>query len=177
MGVVGAAKTNFDSGTIPDNVCRESTRKIVLTVSTPPSKCRSASTASCALAFTGRAIYSVVIRPAAESCLNSSRPETSCALLGPHFFQNAFRLFLGQVAQQVGRSIRLHFFDDLRRAIGIERLENRLLHLGLDFFQRTGRHFFVQRLEDRFALVRGQIFHDICNIGRMQLGQPVMGNF
>src|SRR5437868_14854428 len=36
-GVVGDASTSFDSGTMPAKVWRESTRKIVLTDSMPPS--------------------------------------------------------------------------------------------------------------------------------------------
>src|SRR5215469_1788554 len=54
-GVAGVASTILARGTVPERVSRESTRKTVLTVSTPPSKWRRVSIASWTVAVTGRA--------------------------------------------------------------------------------------------------------------------------
>ena len=52
-------------------------------------------------------------------------------------------------------------------------LEHRHLHLRIEFLQRLRRYFFVQRFEHRLALRRSQVFHNVGDVRRMQLRQPV----
>ena len=99
------------------------------------------------------------------------------ALLGLHLHQDFFRAIVRQIGQQVGRRVRFHLFDDVGRAIGIQRLHHRLLEFRLQLFQRARRYFLVQRLEHSLALVRSQFLNDVRYIRRMQLGQPVMRDF
>ena len=93
-------------------------------------------------------------------------------LLRLHLFQDFFRRFLRQVAQEVGGGIGVHLFHDVGGLVGIDGAHELDLHLGIDLFQRLGGHFFRQRLEDGFALGRRQLFQNVGNIGRMQLGEP-----
>ena len=59
----------------------------------------------------------------------------------------------GQIGQQIGRGIRIHFLDDVSCPSGIQRFDDRLLNFRFNFFQRLGCGFFVKRLEDRLALI------------------------
>ena len=77
----------------------------------------------------------------------------------------------GIVAEQVGGCVRIHFLDNVGGALGIQRLDDRFLDSGLDFFQRLGGGFLIQGLENCLALIGREIFHDVGNVGRVQLGQ------
>ena len=77
------------------------------------------------------------------------------------------------VAEQVGGGIGIHFLHDVGGAVGVERAENRNLHPGTDLLQGFGGDLVVQHLEDGFALGGRQVFHDVGDVGRMQLGQAV----
>ena len=96
--------------------------------------------------------------------------------LGLHFQQDFRGALFGQIGQQVGGRVGFHFFDDFRRALRVERLEDCLLHFGLDFFQGPGGYVLVQGLEHGLALVGSQVFDDIRDVGRMQFGQALVGN-
>ena len=80
------------------------------------------------------------------------------------------------VAQQVGGGIGIHLLHDVGGAVRIERAENRNLHLGIDLFQGLGGDLVVQCLEDGLAFGGRKIFHNVGNVSRMQLGQPIEGN-
>ena len=94
-----------------------------------------------------------------------------------HFLQDVRGSLLGQVGQQVGGGVRIHLLDNIGGAVGIERLYDRLLHLGIDFFQGFGCNFLVQRFKDGFALVGSKVFDDVSNVSRVQAGQALVGDF
>ena len=98
------------------------------------------------------------------------------AFLRFHLQQDFRGAFFGQIGQQVGGRVRFHLLHDLSGTFGIERLENRLLYLGLDFLQGSGCHFLIQGLKHRLAFVRSQVFDDIGDVGGVQSGQALVGN-
>jgi len=57
------------------------------------------------------------------------------------------------------------------------RLDDGFLNFGVDFFKSFGRHFFVESAEDGFALVGGEVFYDVRNVGGMELGQTCVRDF
>src|SRR5271163_3481340 len=99
------------------------------------------------------------------------------ALFRTHFLQDVGGSLGGQIGQEVGGSVGIHLFDDVSGAVGVERLDNCLLHLGVDFFERFGGNVFVEGLENRFAFVGSKVFYDVGNIGRVQAGQAFVGDF
>ena len=60
--------------------------------------------------------------------------------------------------------------------LGIQRLDDRLLHLGFNLFERLGSSFLVQSLEDGLALVGSQILNDVGDVGGMQFGEAIVRN-
>ncbi len=58
--------------------------------------------------------------------------------------------------------------------LGVERLDQRLLQLGLNFFERLGRNLLIKALEERLPLGRSQIFQDVGEIGRVHLGEAIL---
>ena len=70
-----------------------------------------------------------------------------------HLHQNLLGAFLGQFAEQVGGRVRAHLLNDLGGALGIERLDNRFLHPGRNFFERFGGGRLVERLKDCLPLI------------------------
>ena len=97
-------------------------------------------------------------------------------LLRLHLDQDFFGALFRQVGQEVGGGVRFHLFNNVGRAFGIERLHNRLLHPGLDFFQSFGRHPLIQSLKNSFPLVRRKFFDDVGNVGRVQPGKALVRN-
>ena len=98
------------------------------------------------------------------------------ALLRLHLGQDFLRVIGMHVAEHIGSGIGIHLLHDVGGAVGVERTENRNLHLGVDLFQRLGGDFFVERLEDGFALGRSKVFDDVSNVGRVQFRQAVERN-
>ena len=98
-------------------------------------------------------------------------------LLRSHFLQDVGRSFLGQVGQQVGGGVGIHLLDDVGGAVGIERLHDCLLHLGIDLFQGLGGHVVVQSFEHGFAFVGSKVLYDVGDVGRMQAGETLVGDF
>ena len=65
-----------------------------------------------------------------------------------------------------------HLLDDVGGLLGLQRLEDAGLHLGiLDFGERVGGGLAVDGLEDRFALGRAEFLDDVGEIGRVHLLQ------
>ena len=54
------------------------------------------------------------------------------------------------------------------------RLDERLLHLGLDLFQRLGGDLLVQRDEESLAFGWGQLLEDVGDVGRVHLREAVL---
>src|SRR5450755_280690 len=99
------------------------------------------------------------------------------AFLGLHFQKNFRSAFFGQIGQQVGGRVRFHLLHDVSRPFRIERLEDGLLDLGLNFLQGTGCNIVGEGFKDRFTFVGSQIFDDVGDVGGMELGQAVVGDF
>ena len=119
---------------------------------------------------------SVVMRPAAVCSPNSSSCVTSCRSSGSISWRISSDCFFGELAEQVGGGVGIHFLDDVGGAILVERFDDRHLDVGIDLLERLGGHFLVDRLEDRLALGRRQILDDVGDVGRMQLRQPLVGD-
>ena len=96
--------------------------------------------------------------------------------LGLHLNQNLFAAVVRQVSEEIGSRVRIHFFDDVCRTTGVQRLDDGLLHPGLDLFQGLGGSFLIQSLKHSLPLIGRQLLHDVSDIGRMQLGEAVMRN-
>ena len=56
-------------------------------------------------------------------------------------------------------------------------MQQLLLQPRLDLLERFRRGFFGQAGEDGFALRRSEIFQNVGNVGRVQLGQPLLADF
>ena len=80
------------------------------------------------------------------------------------------------IAQQVGGGIGIHLLHDVGGTVGVERGENRNLHLGIDLLQGFGGDLIVESLEDGFALGGRQVFHDVGDVGGVQFGQAIERN-
>ena len=119
---------------------------------------------------------SVVMRPAAVCSPNSRSCVTSCALLRLHLLEDLARAILGQVAEQVGGGVGVHFLDDVGGAVGVERLDNRHLDVRVELLERLGGDLFVERFEHGFALGGRQVFDDVGDVGRMHLREAFVGN-
>jgi len=89
------------------------------------------------------------------------------AVLRLHLFENGARLIGGQLAEQVGRGVRVHLRDDVGSPLAVERLHDRHLDVRVDLLQRLGGHFLVDRFEHRFAFGRWQVFDDVGDVGRV----------
>ena len=98
-------------------------------------------------------------------------------LLRLHLLEDFTRTGLRQVAQQVGGRVRVHLLDDVGGAGAVERFEDGHLDVRIDFLERLGRDLLVDRLEDRLALGGRQILDDVGDIGRVDLRQPLVGDF
>ncbi len=68
-------------------------------------------------------------------------------------------------------------YDDVGGATGIERFDDRLLNFWFEFLEGFGGYVFIERLENCLALVGSQIFHDVGDVGGMQLGQAFVRDF
>src|SRR5438067_303378 len=96
------------------------------------------------------------------------------ALRGLHLLEDLLRGLLGQISQQISRSIGIHLLDDIGRPFRVERLHDRDLQLGIDLFDSFGGYLLVQALEHGFTFRRRKLFEDVRNIGRMQARQPLV---
>ena len=130
--------------------------------------------ASSTTAVSGMAMKSVVMRPAAVCSPNSSSCDDLPPLVRLHLPEDLSGAIFGEVAEQVGRGIGIHFLDDVGGAIGVERLDDRHLDLRIELFQRLGGDFLVDRFEHRFALGRGQVLDDVGDVRRMHLRETLV---
>ena len=97
--------------------------------------------------------------------------------LGLHLYEDLFGMILRKIGEQVGGGIGVHFLDDIGRAFGIERFDDRFLNFGIDFFQGFRGDIFVEGAEDGLPLVGGEVFDDVGDVGRVELGEALVGNF
>src|SRR5208283_3755704 len=88
-----------------------------------------------------------------------------------------FGLILGEIAQQVGGGVGIHFLDNFGGALGVEGFDDGLLDIGLDFFESFGGNVLVEGAEDGLALGGGEVFDDVGDIGGMERGKTVVGDF
>src|SRR5262249_34130888 len=86
-----------------------------------------------------------------------------------HLLQDLLGSGLFQFRQNIGGLVRRHLLDNIGGLLRLERLEDACLHLGIDFRERFGRDFFVDRLEDRLVGLRTQLFDDIGKVGRVDV--------
>jgi len=93
-----------------------------------------------------------------------------------HLHEDLLGVIVGEIAEQVGGGVGVHFLDDFGGTLGVERFDDRLLNLGLYFFERFGGHVLIKGAEDGFALVRGEVFDDVGDVGGVQLGQTLVRN-
>ena len=94
-----------------------------------------------------------------------------------HLDKDLFSMILRKVAKKVGGGVGIHFFDDVGGAFGVEGFDNRFLEPGLELFEGFGGNVFVQGAEDGFALIRGEIFDDVGDVGWMECGQTLVRDF
>ena len=84
-----------------------------------------------------------------------------------HLDQDLLGAILGQIGQQVGGRVGIHFLDDVGCPARIQGLDDGFLNLGRDLLQCLRRGLFIQGLKHGLALIRRQIFYDVGNVGRV----------
>ena len=94
-----------------------------------------------------------------------------------HLDEDLFRALFGEIAEQVGGGVGIHFLDDFGGAARIERLQDGFLNLGFDLFQRFSCHVLIERLKDCLTLIGSEIFDDVGDIGGMQLCESIVRDF
>ena len=97
--------------------------------------------------------------------------------LGFHLDEDLFGLILGEIAEEVGGGVGIHFLDDVGGAFGVEGFDDRFLNAGLNFFESLGGDIFVERAEDGFTLVGSKVFDDVGDVGGMECGQAFVRDF
>ena len=90
---------------------------------------------------------------------------------GFHLDQDLFGVILREVSKKVGGRIGIHFLYDVGSALGVERFDDGPLDPGVNFLESLGGNIFIEGSEDGFAFVRRKVFHDVGDVGGMQLGQ------
>jgi len=90
---------------------------------------------------------------------------------GLHLDEDLLGAIVGEVAEEVGGGVGVHFLKDVGGASGVERFDDGLLDVGLDLFESLGGDIFVEGAEDGFAFVGSEIFDDVGDVGGMELGQ------
>ena len=86
------------------------------------------------------------------------------ALLRLHFLEDGLRTLVGELGQQIGGGTRIHFFDDVGHAAGIEGFEQGFLQAGIYFFERIGGYLLIQGNENGLTLGRGKVFENVRQI-------------
>jgi hypothetical protein len=90
---------------------------------------------------------------------------------GLHLNEDLLGAIVGEVAEEVGGGVGVHFLNDVGGASGVERFDDGLLDVRLDFFESLGGDIFVEGAEDGFAFVGSEVFDDVGDVGGMELGQ------
>ncbi len=93
-----------------------------------------------------------------------------------HRREQLFLLCFGEIAEQIGGIVGVHLLDDVGRAFGADFLDDRLLHVGLEMFERVGSGFVVEVPDDTRRVVRREIADDLGEIGGMQSRQLSLRN-
>src|SRR3979490_2399184 len=101
---------------------------------------------------TGRATYSVVMRPAAEFPENSRRSSTSWRSSGSISSRIASERSSVSSERRAAGGPGVHRFGEAGALLGVGRFDEGLLHLRPDLFEGLGRNLFVERDEEGLAL-------------------------
>ena len=96
--------------------------------------------------------------------------------LAVHLAQQLFLTFLRQVAEQIGRVVGVHLFDDVGGALGAEIVDDRTLHVGVEVLERVGSRLVVERADDPRRVLRRQLADDVCQFGGVQPREPVLAD-
>jgi len=95
----------------------------------------------------------------------------------PPFPQGSHGGFLGQIGQKIDGVARRHFFDNVRRLLNGNALNQGLLQLGIvDFLQSLRCRFSIQGMKDGRSIASAQVLEDVRQFGRVQLGEFFLGN-
>ena len=93
-----------------------------------------------------------------------------------HQVQDLPGAVLGEVGEEVGGLVRAHLLEDLRRPLGVHVLDHRALVVGLQLLQGLGRHLVAELGEDGAPLPRRELLHDVGDVGRVELADPLAGD-
>ena len=102
-----------------------------------------------------------------------SSSSTSSRFAVLHFVENFLRCFGLEALDQVGGLVRIHFLDDVGGLFGVELFDDLRLQALVEFGDRFRGGFFIERIDDRLALGGRKLFHDVGEVGRMELGKLV----
>ncbi len=81
---------------------------------------------------------------------------------------------VGELGEKIGGGAGVHLFDDAGDLLGVEGLDERLLHLGLDLFEGLGGYLFIEADEEGVAFGRGELLEDVGDVGGVHLGEAVL---
>ena len=104
-----------------------------------------------------------------------SSASTSLRFAMLHFVQNFLGRFRLEALEQVGGLVRIHLLDDVGGSFGIEFFDDLRLQALIELGNRFGGGFLVERTDDGLALGGRELFHDVREIGGMQLRQLFAG--
>ena len=76
-------------------------------------------------------------------------------------------------AEQIGRVVGIHLFDDVGGALGAEIVDDRALRLGVEMLERVGGGFVVERSDDARGVAGREVADDLGEVRGMQPRQPV----
>ena len=95
-------------------------------------------------------------------------------LLRLHLFEDGVGLLFGEFGKQVGSGARVHLLDDVGDPLLVEFFEQGLLQLGIDFLERLGGDFLIERGKDGFAFGWSKVFEDLGQVGGVHLAEPLV---
>ena len=73
-----------------------------------------------------------------------------------------------QFAEQIGRVVGIHLFDDVGGALVPEIVDDRTLRFSIEVFERVGRGFVVERTDDAGSVARRKVADDLGQVAGMQ---------
>ncbi len=98
-------------------------------------------------------------------------------ILGLHLLENLVRAFFGEIAEQVGGGVRVHFLDDVGGPVACRATRRwRPERPGSSSSSVSAATSSSMRLEHRFAIGRRQILDDVGDVGGMHLRETAIGD-
>jgi hypothetical protein len=94
---------------------------------------------------------------------------------GLHLDEDLLGVILGEIGEKIGGGVRIHLFDDIGGAFGVEGFDDGFLNVGFDLFEGLGSGLFVESTENGLALIGGEIFDDVGDIRGVKFGQTFVG--